>query len=256
MAKGTRGPYKPRRKPGNAGGGIKSDGNGAEFVVSGVEKPGAEGASNLAPDAVNPATVNAGFNDAVAGPQAPEANTEPSTGETIARRGRPRGSTNHSKVSASGIESLLLGIHNTLHVVFGAEELKLQQAEAAELANAYAAVAAEYPALNFDPKYAALANFAGVVSIVYGSRLAAFRMRMAMTRGQRRVSPIIPTTNTMTDAQSTIVQPPVNQFNGAEIPVQEEPRGPLPTELRTGIIPGVGEIVFDENHPLAKGKPN
>jgi hypothetical protein len=260
MAKGTRGPYKPRKKSGNQIGNGGTGNSGTDSGTSNADKSvagtNAEGANNLASDTVDPAVINAGFTDPVAGPQTPEAVTEPSTGETVERRGpgRPRGTGNRAKISASGIEALLLGIHNTLYTVFGAEELKLQDAEARELANAYAGVAAEYPALNFDPKYAALANFAGVVSIVYGTRLASFKMRMAMKKPAQRQAPVMqhgPTNNA-----PSMTQPPVNQFAGPEIPTPEAPKGPLPAELRTAQIPGVGEIVFDPSHPLSGGKPN
>jgi hypothetical protein len=242
------------RKPNSA---AKNTNSGNADGIGNTENAGTESKIDLGPPVtVDPTTFAGGFTDPVAGPQSPESTIEPSTGETVEprRRGRPPGPS-RPKIQASGVEALLLGIHNTLYTVFNVEELELQPAEAKQLATAYADVAAHYPMMNFDPKYAALANFAGVVSIVYGSRFMAFRMRHAMKssspkgfagRGPIQQSPV--------NAQSQTVQPPTNEFNGQEIPTPEPVKRPLPPELRESNIPGVGKIVFDENHPLVRGK--
>lgn len=239
-------PRKPT--PSNAG----SAGAANDETRSGhsdVANAGNKGETDLGPPVtVDPTTFAGGFTDPVAGPQSPESTTEPSTGETITRRGpgRPRGAA-RPKINASGVEKLLLGIHHTLRTVTGVEELDMNEHEARELANAYADVSEYYPIMNFDPKYAALANFVGVVSLVYGTKLMALKMRATMNKPAAR--PQAPRPN----PQPT--QPPPNQFNGSEIP-QEPPaeKGPLPPELRKATIPGIGDIVFDEAHPMVTGR--
>jgi hypothetical protein len=245
------------RKPNSA---TKNANSGNAGGNNGAENTGAESKDDLGPPlTLDPTTFTGGFTDPVSGPQTPESNTEPSTGETVQRRGpgRPRGTGARPKINASGVEKLLLGIHHTLRTVTGVEELDMNEHEARELASAYADVSEYYPIMNFDPKYAALANFVGVVSLVYGTKLMALKMRHSMNKIPRRASPITPAQQPMqnpVNAQSTQTQPPVNEFNGQEVPAPEPAKGPLPPELRKAHIAGVGDIVFDENHPLVTGR--
>jgi hypothetical protein len=211
------------------------------------------------PGSVDISQLNPGFTAAAEGPieAGPGATVEPTTGAEIRRGpGRPRGAT-RKPVSASGVETLLLGIHSTLHAVFKAEELSLDKEEARLLAQSYADVAEHYPVLNFDPKYAALANFAGTISLVYGSKIAAFRMRRAFApRGSVRQQP-------MPQAPRQPQQTPVPdgaqfmtpEINGVDQNAPNAKRE-VPAEAKTSIIPGVGTVQFPDDHPMINGKPN
>lgn len=218
--------------------------------------------ANVEAEGFDIAAANPGFTAPVDGPQqeaGPNVTVEPTTGAEIKRGpGRPRGSGTRKPIAASGIETLLLGIHSTLLAVFKAPELDLDRDEAKQLAAAYADVAEYYPVLNFDPKYAALANFAGVVSIVYGSRVAAWRMRRMMTPQQRsRPGHLTPAAPQRAQQQTpvpdnTFVTP---QVNGVDVTAQDQKRD-VPLEARKSLIPGVGEIEFPTDHPMVNGKPN
>jgi hypothetical protein len=207
--------------------------------------------------AIDPSAVDAGFTDPVQGPQTPESTIEPSTGETVAapRRGRPPGSSTKSRLNISGVETCLLGIHQTLSFAFGVPEIAMNEPEAKQLAEAYANVAQHYPVLQLPDKQLALVNFGSTLAIIYGAKYAAYKMRVAMSR-PHVVQPIRqqPVRTTGTGATTN---PPPNEFvapagqpaNGVDL--TQKTATPVPLELRTGTIPGVpGEVVFPEDHPL------
>jgi hypothetical protein len=127
----------------------------------------------------------------------------------------------------------------------GIAELSLNNDEAAQLAKAYGDAAEFYPFLNLDPKIAATLNLASVVSIVYGSKLLAYRLRRSMnasasqgTRGIVSSHPYSP---------SGPVLSPAN-VNGVDLnpPKVRE----LAPDMRVGEIPGVGKVTFPEGHEL------
>lgn len=227
----------------------------AEKVFGDVKQPG--GASvKLEPGSVDISALNPGFTAPAEGPieAGPGVTTEPTTGAEIRRGpGRPRGAT-RKPISASGVETLLLGIHSTLQAVFKAEELGLDKEEARLLAQSYSDVAEHYPVLNFDPKYAALANFAGTISLVYGSKIAAFRLRKMLTpRGLRQQPmPQAPRQAASTPMPETPFMSP--EVNGVDLNAQG--RRDVPQEAKTSVIPGVGAIEFPDDHPMISGKPN
>lgn len=213
--------------------------------------------ADVKPECVDIAAANPGFTAAVEGPQetGPNATIEPTTGAEIKRGpGRPRGAT-RKPISTSGVETLLLGIHSTLHAVFKADELAMDKEEARLLAQSYSDVAEFYPMMNFDPKYAALANFAGTIALVYGAKLTAFRLRKMMQgpRGQ-----IVPRPQAQQRQQQNPI--PENSFvspniNGVDPGAINEKRD-VPREARMSRIEGVGDIEFPPDHPLVSGKPN
>lgn len=115
--------------------------------------------------------------------------------------------------------------------------------EAHELANAYANVAQYYPSLNLDPKYAALGNLGACISIVYGSKIMAYRMRMAYEKSERQRNGH----QTASPVQAAPVPEPQNGAAKADAK-------PVPEAVRTGEIPGVGSITFPPDHPLMGGR--
>ncbi len=256
---GKRGPYRKRIK--NAGGtnasvGATNDGGGNVIA----DAPKAESVGDI--DAVNPATLEAGFTDPVAGPQTTESNTEPTTGETIGEAPRrPRGRPpNSARINISGVETCLLGIHQTLAIAFGIPEIRMNSEEAEQIAKSYADVATHYPVMQLPEKQLALINFGSTIAIVYGAKLTAYKIRMAMSR-PNVVTPIRPQPM-KTSGPNATTAPPANEFtmpvpqegvaNGVDLTQRET--APIDPKLRTGEIPGVGSVVFPEDHPLVGKK--
>lgn len=247
---------RPRRNPaGNPPSGTanenaasRSDGiaqvaeTGGEAGATAAEIPGTFVRTETGAATFDPASFTGGSTEQVATfPGSADSGTV-STGKR--GPGRPPGSTSRQKptqINISGVEKLLLGIHATLHAAFKAPELELDEAEAKEIAKAYGDVAALYPALQIPAEVTAIANLAGVVSIVYGSRITAYRARMAGERRQRpqKAQPFTPPN-----------APVPNQMNGAAPP---DKATPIPVDLRKGEIPGIGEVEFPEDHPLMRG---
>lgn len=208
--------------------------------------------------ATNPAAATGGYTEPVptfaAGTDTGTINTG-----TPRKRGRPPGSTNRAKevpLSVSGIETLLLGIHTTLLHATGAPEFELSPEEANQLSKAYCDVALHYPSLALAPNVAAIVNLGTTVSIVYGSRFAAYRMRRAMEKTQRRSSPLAAAPTATSPAApagpSQHLMPQPEYVNGNP---RQEPRT-MPQEMRRSTIPGVGDIEFPPDHEILKGKPN
>ena len=235
---------RPRRNTARNSRGRKQD-NGAVGGSDGAQSE-TVAAADTGPAIIAPGEVTAGSAEPVAFTlTGAEADTGTiSAGGEKRKRGRPPGSKNAGTINISGVEKLLLGIHTTLHAAFKAPELELGEDEAREMAKAYADVAACYPALQIPAEVTAIANLCGVVSIVYGSRISAYRMRMASERRQGRAAqpakPFVPPTAPIPD----------NQMNGVE---QPGPAKPVPQDVRKGVIAGIGEIEFPEDHPLMRG---
>jgi hypothetical protein len=152
------------------------------------------------------------------------------------------------------MEQLLLGIHGTLAAATRASEFELDQQEARAIAEAYTEAAKHYPALNIDPKHAAIMNLGSTLSIVYGSRIIAYRARKSLERAQRRTNSGAPPVAPQARPAAPQEQPAavhVETINGIPVPP------PMPTaEIRTGEIAGVGNIVFPADHPLVSGRKN
>lgn len=206
------------------------------------------------PATVNPASASGGYTDAIGGRSDSDANfTIVGTGDASASdteprrgRGRPPGSKTRAKIPSgapldiSGIEKLLLGIHTSLARLV--PEAELSSSEAHELASAYADVAQYYPILRLPDKWAAIINFGTQVAMVYGSRFAAWRIRMLTTP---QPTPRERTEQTL--KQVFEVPPNPNPgTNGAT-------RRPPAADVRTGEVPGVGNVEFPPDHPLIKG---
>lgn len=177
----------------------------------------------------------------------PDTTDEPGGEPARRKRGRPRGSRTGSAqqaktgpINISGVEKLLLGIHNTLQAAFSVPELALDDSEAKELAKAYTDVAAFYPVMRLADNVTALVNLGSVVAIVYGSRISAWRFRKSM----ERKPPPPPRPDAALRAAPSPPQP-------GQAP-REEPRR-VPDEARVGEIPGVGNIVFPADHELMGG---
>lgn len=196
----------------------------------------------------DPVAFSGGYETAV-GERPPEPdpatqNTSQDTPEPARRRGRPPG----ARVNVSGMEQLLFGIHTTLFKATGVPEFEISQDEAHAIAEAYAEVCKHYEVFNIDPKHAAIVNFGSTVSIVYGSRFISWRARQTPRRARPTPQP---------EQQTAPFVPPqpvtAEQVNGIPIDPRTAPP-PKPTaEIRTGEIPGVGSIVFGEDHPLVSG---
>ena len=139
--------------------------------------------AELASITVDPGKLAAGFAEPVAGPAISDTpSIEPSTGENVAPPPRPRGRARGAGMAAkqlSGIEAMLLAIHNSLKASFKIDELGLSPDEARELVNSYNEVCIYYPSLQLPAHIAAITGFCSCVSITYGSRIAAYRVRTA-----------------------------------------------------------------------------
>lgn len=159
-------------------------------------------------------------------------------------RGRPPGSGKKAPIDISGVEKLLLGIHQGLMLIGAPPEFALSSAEAHEISKAYAEVAKYYPALTLDNRYTAISTLGAQLSIIYGSRFMSYKMRTASEKRtpQQRAN------------QSAPPQSPISETPGVAPPAKTEP---VSRELRTGEIPGVGNIEFPADHPLMGGRrPN
>lgn len=122
----------------------------------------------------------------------------------------------------------------------------MDNTEARELAKAYADVAAFYPALRMADNVTAMLNFGGVVAIVYGSKITAWKMRTAFAKASARQA-----AQTTSRHDAALNAAPPAQANGSA--PQDKPRT-IPEEARKGEIPGVGTIEFPADHPLMGGR--
>jgi hypothetical protein len=249
-----RGPGRPRKSEktdGNAGSGVQIT-TGSSDANHGDAKPTAKASGSV--DAIidrmaaAPVDVSgAGFDAPVSGPSdpGPGNTTEALSGEEPRRGpGRPRGSSNSKiKLDISGIETLLLGLHQSLAMVTNIPELGMNRDEAAQIAKAYRDAAEYYPILALDPKIAATLNLGTTVAIVYGSKILAYRMRQSMNTAPSAVQQTTPLR-----AMPTTPSGPINGVDtNAERPKD------IPKELRTGIIPGIGAIEFPPGHDFGSG---
>lgn len=104
------------------------------------------------------------------------------------RRGRKPGSTNKGKGAAldlAGLTNIIAGFHTLLAAVTRAEELAIDEEEAAALAKASANVARHYN-VEVAAKTTDWINLAIVAGGVYAPRVMAIRMRMGSERPARR----------------------------------------------------------------------
>lgn len=157
----------------------------------------------------------------------------PSTGDDSRprRRGRPAGSTNKSrtgKVPAdlSGLEGILLSGHNLLAAIADNANLKLEQGEAAALADGIRNVARHYDFISGQSqKVIDWSNLIMVAGAIYGAKLYQTKPRPQQT--------ITKPTNVQTN-KATIIQTvapvlpetqnssPPTQFGDASKPAQSE----------------------------------
>jgi hypothetical protein len=198
----------------------------------------------------DPNKFDGGYETAV-GAETPASPNEPPI--DAPKRGRPPGSRSKPvQINITGLEALLLGIHQTLQAATQVPEFGMSPVEAHNIAEAWAEAAKHYPVLNLDPKVAAIINLGTTISIVYGSRITAFKIRKSIERAQRRPIQPAPPTNQPTPVQHAGMMQ--EQVNGH---IPEPPKPPVATrEIRTGEIPGVGNIEFPPDHPLVKGTLN
>lgn len=161
--------------------------------------------------------------------------------------------------------------------------------EAREIAKAYADVAQYYPKMKLPGHVSAVVTLGTLVTVNYGARIVAYRMRKANERFQASQAP---RTQAAPQGVSLRTTPPMNSMGGQPVtpikPVAIDPSAqnsasvatppdaniPKPSpdgwtapenaplqrriitdEVRTGEIPGVGKIVFPSDHPLLGGSP-
>ena len=257
----ARGPGRPRKRDATDSGGI----DGVEGGIDGNKSAdsnasAATDAFTVAADAFSPSDPAAGtgsYSEPVAGTFTNAATAADNGTVSTARRGRPPGSRNSVKtgtVDISGVEVLLLGIHNTLAAATSIPEIEMNEAEAHKLASAYADVCRYYPVFALDPKVAAVLNLGSQVSLIYGSKIVAYRMRRAMEGPKPQHPPVNPAVRpTPVAAPQTSARMPDNQFNGK--PLDPQPAPPS-KEQRTARVVGIGEVEFPADHPLLKGRAN
>lgn len=121
----------------------------------------------------------------------------------------------------------------------------MEETEAREISKAYADVAEYYPSMKMNGETAAVLNFVAIVSVNYGARFMAYRLRTKAERAKQvsgRETPIHST---------PVPPPPTFTTQPSPAPMTEKPV--MTKEVRTGEIPGVGSIEFPANHPLMGG---
>ena len=238
----SRKPGRPRKADSVAGSDSDKPASAVDRAGDATVKVPIDLASGIKPVDVS----EAGFTAPVSGPvdPGPGSTQEALSGEEPKRGpGRPRGSSNRPKINVTGVETLLLGIHQALHTMTGVPEFDMNRDEAAQLAKAYEETAQFYPVLNLDPKLAATLNLVSVVSIVYGSKLLAYRLRRSLA--PRRAAPAAPVP---AKAGFVPTQPPAPDINGVDFNAPKPPE--MKPEMRVGEIPGVGKVTFPEGHEL------
>lgn len=132
------------------------------------------------------------------------------SGGTGKRRGRPPGShygprKTKAQTNLSGLEGILLSMHAMAAGFLEVQELALDPAEAKLLADAAVQVAAYYGSV-VNPKVLAWVNLAMVCGGIYGTRFAAYRMRMK-SEGANRPK-LVAQPITRKDNANTNVPPP------------------------------------------------
>jgi hypothetical protein len=132
--------------------------------------------------------------------------------------------------------------------------LDLGEQDARLLAKAYADVAAIYPILALDPKIAAVANLGSTIAVIGFARYTAYKFRRHNERGQRTAQTVPRPAAQPTPAPPT--EPPPNAFdqqiNGVDYNAKKQAQD-LPPAIRTGIVPGIGNIEFPADHELVRG---
>lgn len=121
----------------------------------------------------------------------------PGDGETPRKRGRPKGwrkdgsaPTKSNPVTVDGLESILLSLHAMAALALKQPALNLDPKEAALLAKSVKAVQDQYPVTKIDAKIAVLIQLGGAIGIVYGPRVVAIRMmRMQQPRVYQQQAP-------------------------------------------------------------------
>jgi hypothetical protein len=128
------------------------------------------------------------------------------------------GSKTSSKgaVNLSGVEAVLLSLHEMGAAALKAPELRLESSEAEGMSKAIAEVARHYPT-KIDPKTLAWANLVMACSIVYFPRFYLIRERIKAENAKPvRTPPVAPQSMgvTVTGAPSTAEAPPQTQNSG------------------------------------------
>lgn len=107
------------------------------------------------------------------------------------KRGRPPGpsagtatKSEEIRYSVSGVETLLISVHEILAKAVRVDLLKIDKAEANALSKAIGEVSKHYP-VKVDPKLAAWTNLVAVAASVYGPRLAVAQVMAKAARAER-----------------------------------------------------------------------
>lgn len=123
------------------------------------------------------------------------------TGDQPKRRGRKPGSAARKTgktLDLNGVEGLLLSIHAGVAAITKIPEANLDKAEARSLAEGMNNVARHYD-IGASQKAMDWANLVGICAMVYGSRMFAYRARMAAQKPKaapRSAPPPVPPGNT------------------------------------------------------------
>lgn len=124
--------------------------------------------------------------------------------------GTPAAASESNLASVLSLKDLLLTVHMSASMLLKVEELALEIDEADKLAKAIEDLAKFYP-VAIDPKKIAWANLGITAAQIYGTRIMAYRLRMANEKATRVPTPK-PTP--ITDVPRT---------NGAPQPITAEP---------------------------------
>jgi hypothetical protein len=109
-------------------------------------------------------------------------------------RGRPRADSaakgNSTPLDANALDALIFSAHGLLSAFSRVPEIALTHDESKALADATVTLAAHYPGISrkVPPEAFAWLNFAQTAAVVYGPRIAAFRMRQAQEKARTRAA--------------------------------------------------------------------
>lgn len=148
-----------------------------------------------------------------------------------------------------------MGLHSGLAWVANAPEFEMDAMEARALAKATKDLLDYYPDQMrwLDGRTGAWIGFSQTALVIYGSKLTALRMRRSTARQPASQGPRVVPIRSVQEPRAEPVavrQPEQSPINGQGAGIANEDQSPVPADIRTGNIPGVGEIEFPTDHPL------
>ncbi|WWT38267.1 assembly protein [Enterobacteria phage PRDfuchsia] len=167
--------------------GKSSNGDGVKFADDAGSGNSIDGIAIIDPGTVTSASGGSGSDaGSCDSGNTPRKRGRPAGSGTGAKRGRPAGSGAAKKVPGNlGVEKILFSLHLMASSALKVEELALDEKEAEALAGAVQEVASHYD-ITPDPKIMAWAGLFGVCASIYGPRIAAYKMRAASEKRDKK----------------------------------------------------------------------